>query len=184
MPLSRTRKVNHIVPKLAAGVQMSMITKLMAMVGEVAGGGGAEPGVGPDQLAVAALLVHVARADGRFDAAERGRLMELLMARFGWPDDAVRRLVDRADGLDRDVDDIAELIDMAGHSLHGGGDKRQLVAMAYEVAAADGHVAEFEEDLVWRLGHLLGLADPDIAAIRNGALGGAARPADRIEALP
>ena len=82
------------------------------------------------------------------------------------------------------MDDIAALIDMAGHSLNDRDGRRQVVAMAYGVAAADGHVAEFEEDLVWRLGHLLGLADPDIAAIREGAIGGGAGPAGRSEARP
>lgn len=157
---------------------MSLVTKLVHLVSNLVGVADAsgEPGLSDERIAAAALLVHVARADGRIDTSERNRLVNIFMARFGWSDATARRLVERADELDREVDDVAELIDMMGHSL-APADKRQLVGMAYQVAAADGRVLEFEDDLVWRLGHLMGFDDRDIAAIRAGAIGDADVPA-------
>jgi uncharacterized tellurite resistance protein B-like protein len=157
---------------MTASVQMSLVTRLIDLVSEVVSPGGAEDrDVDRDgRLATAALLVHVARVDGAIGGAERSGLASLLQGRFGLSAGAVERLVARADSLDREVDDITELIDMMGHSLDDLG-KRDLVAMAYRVAVADGTVQEFEDDLVWRLGHLLGFGDPEIADMRERALG-------------
>jgi uncharacterized tellurite resistance protein B-like protein len=41
--------------------------------------------------------------------------------------------------------------------------------MAYRVAAVDGFVDEFEDDLVWRIGRLLRLDEGAVAAIREDA---------------
>ena len=163
---------------------MSLVTKIVEFVEQFAGatGGGRDDDVSEEQLAAAALLVHVARADGRIDPAERARLVDLLSKREGWSDGAVSRLVDRADGLDREIDDVAELIDMMGHSLSPDG-KRSFVGMAYEIAAADGRVDEFEDDLVWRVGHLMGLADDEISAIRASTVG-AAGGSDAVRGAP
>ena len=127
----------------------------------------------PDQeLAAAALLVHVARVDGRVGGREDEALVAMLAARFDLPPDEARRLVDRAAGLDRDTDDVASLVDMLGHSLNAD-DRRDLVAMAYRLAASDGQIGEFEDDLVWRLGRLLGFDDDGIASVRSASLAGA-----------
>ena len=154
---------------------MSLVTKIVDFVGQVSGLSvqGDARHVSEEQLAAAALLVHVARVDGRIDPAERARLVDVLSTRQGWSEEAVIRLVDRADSLDREVDDVAELIDMMGHSLTPEG-KRDFLGRAYGVAAADGQLAEFEDDLVWRVGHLMGLADDEIAAIRAGTVQAAA----------
>jgi uncharacterized tellurite resistance protein B-like protein len=157
---------------MTASVQMSLVTKLIDLVSEVVSPGGARDGDADEdgRLATAALLVHVARVDGAIGEAERSSLARLLMDRFGLSAVAVERLLARADRLDREVDDITALIDMMGHSLDDLG-KRDLVAMAYRVAVADGQVQEFEDDLVWRLGHLLGFGDAEIADIRERPLG-------------
>lgn len=156
---------------LAAAVQMSFVTRLLE---RLSGGGTAVStegtGVEPDLLAAAAILVHVARVDGRLDGPERVALVVLLADRFGLADEAAVALVARADGLDREVDDVAGLIDMLGHETDAG-DRKRLLAMAYGVAAADGTVQEFEDDLIWRMGHLLGFDDNTIAAIRTESLG-------------
>lgn len=125
-------------------------------------------GAAEERLAMAALLVHVARADGEIQAAERDQLMRVLGSRFGLGEGAARRLLERAGDLDRAVDDVADLIDMMGHSLDDAS-KRDLLAAAYRVAAADGPLLEFEDDLLWRLGRLFGFASETIDAIRDGA---------------
>jgi uncharacterized tellurite resistance protein B-like protein len=42
--------------------------------------------------------------------------------------------------------------------------------MAYRIAALDGYLHEFEEDLLWRIGRLLGLSDSEVVALREKAL--------------
>lgn len=147
---------------------MSILTRLFARVRDVVGPAGATDVVPDERLAVAALLVHVARVDGRVSETERQALRRLVATRFGLTADAAERLVERADDMDREVDDVAALIEMMGHGLDGQ-ERRRSLAMAYDVAGADGDVGEFEADLVWRLGRLLGFDDAEIEAIRIGA---------------
>jgi uncharacterized tellurite resistance protein B-like protein len=42
--------------------------------------------------------------------------------------------------------------------------------MAYRIAALDGYLHEFEDDLLWRIGRLLGFSDADVTALRELAL--------------
>ncbi len=154
---------------------MSLVSRLIDLVSDAVR---ARPGVAdvldglPDErLAVAALLVHVARVDGRIVETERARLEAFAAAAFGLGPDAAARLVARADAVDRETDGLSDLVERMGHDLDRDG-RRRLLGTAYEVAAADGRLHEFEEDLVWRLGRLLGLQDPDIQAIRDAAVSG------------
>ena len=130
-------------------------------------------GVSDERLAAAALLVHVARVDGIVAETERQALFGFLTARFGVSDRAAEALLARAGRLDREVDDVAGLIELMGHGLDEQ-DRARLLASAYRIAAADGSVLEFEDDLVWRVGHLLGFDDAAIGAIRSDAIGEAA----------
>lgn len=150
---------------------MSVITRLIQMVREAT-----EPEVDPalsldvsdDRLASAALLVHVARVDGAFDPAERRALVEALASGYGLTSEAAEALVERADRFDREVDDVAGLVEMLGHETYRD-DRRRLLATACTIAAADGSVGEFESDLLWRMGRLLGFDDLTIDEIRSPA---------------
>ena len=123
------------------------------------------------RLAIAALLLHVARADGRLGDADRARLAALFQFWFGLPADQAKRLVARGDVVDRETSSLATLVEMVGHDVPAD-ERRELLAMAYTVAAVDGAVREFEDDLVWRVGQLLGLDDQDIVAVKDATLGG------------
>lgn len=120
---------------------------------------------GDEPLAAIALLVHVARADGTLAPAEAERLARLVEGRYAASRSEADALIARAAAFDAQTRDIAMLVEMIGHE--GGLDeRRRLLAMAWSVATADGTVHEFEEALVWRLGHLLGFADEAIGEAR------------------
>jgi uncharacterized tellurite resistance protein B-like protein len=123
------------------------------------------------RLAIAALLLHVARAEGRMGDADRARLAALFQFWFGLAAEEAKRLVARGDVVDRETDSLAALVDMVRYDVPTA-ERRQLLAMAYTVAAVDGAVREFEDDLVWRVGQLLGLDDQDIVAVKDATLGG------------
>jgi uncharacterized tellurite resistance protein B-like protein len=157
---------------------MSLVTRLIELVGGSLGAPTPDPdGLESEPLAAAALLVHVARVDGSFAEAERDRLTLLLQSRFGLSESLAERLVVRADGLDREVDDVATLVEMMGRSVDRE-ERLRVLGMAYQVAGAHGEIEEFEDDLVWRVGHLLGFTDPEIEAIRADAV-----PASKPAAL-
>ena len=120
-------------------------------------------------LAAVALLVHVARVDGALGPSERGRLTRLVLGRFADTPEAADALIESAVAFDDETRDVAALVEMSGRDAREG-ERRRLLAMAYTVAAADGRLHEFEEDLVWRVGHLLGFDDAAIVAARDAAL--------------
>lgn len=154
---------------------MSLVSRLVGFVQEAIGppiDAAQAFDVSDERLAAAALLVHVARVDGVFDRAERAALLDLLGSGYGLAPQAAEALLARADRFDHEVDDVATLVEMVGHDA---GDRTRLLAMAYRVASTDGVVGEFESDLVWRMGRLLGLTDEAVERIRTDALGAAAQ---------
>lgn len=125
----------------------------------------------PQRLTAAALLAYVARADGQLRPQEEEELIRLLRARYALSEDDAAALVADAEGLHPDRDGATDLVDRILRETPAA-ERPTLLAMAYRVAAADGEVREIEEDLVWRVGHLLGLRDGEIEAIRQRALVG------------
>jgi uncharacterized tellurite resistance protein B-like protein len=154
---------------------MTFVAKLIGLIstGPSRTGEGAAA-VSEEKLALAALLVHVARVDGEIEPRERARLHSLLASRLEVPESDVESLIDEADRFDREIGDVPSLLELLGHHFDDA-ERRQLLLMAYGVATADGPLGEFEDDLVWRLGHLLAFNDAQIEAIRVEAARG---PAD------
>ena len=121
------------------------------------------------RVTMAALLALVARVDGRVLPVEEEGLKAMIGSRFGLSAESVDRLFEDVDALDESADQATTL---AGRIRQGIGEEGRplLLAMAYRIAAIDGDVHEFEDDLVWRLGRLLGLAETEIGAVREDAL--------------
>jgi uncharacterized tellurite resistance protein B-like protein len=161
---------------------MPLIPRLLAYAAEMFGAPPPKPAAIADEggpLAAVALLVHVARVDGTLAAVERERLARLLVGRFAATAEEAEALIARATDVDDATRDVADLVAMVGRDVSET-ERRSLLGMAWAVAAADGRVHEFEDDLVWRLGQLLGFDETAIAGARAVAL--AALPADGARA--
>lgn len=125
----------------------------------------------PDQhLALASLLVRVARADGHASAAELGRIERILAARFGLTPEAalaLRREAETAETLAPDTVRFTRALKEAV-ALE---DRAALVEALWQVALTDGG-RDAEEDRLLRLvANLLGLTDVDSALARQRAQG-------------
>ena len=126
---------------------------------------GAEPGEGTPaadavELATAALLVEMQRADLVIDEADDAAIRALLARHFALDDDAVARLVALAnDRADESVSlhEFTRLI----HAHFDVAQKTTVVEMLWRVAYADGRVDEHEEHLVRKDADLLYL--PQVA---------------------
>ncbi|ACA16339.1 protein of unknown function DUF1332 [Methylobacterium sp. 4-46] len=162
---------------------MPLMPRLLAYAADMFGAPKPQDGaaVSEEHLAAAALLVHVARVDGTLAAVERDRLARLLVGRFAGSQQEAEALIARAIDVDDETRDFADLVAMTGRDASET-ERRNLLGMAWAVAAADGQVHEFEDDLVWRLGQLLGFDEAAIAGARAVAL--AALPAGRTGAPP
>jgi uncharacterized tellurite resistance protein B-like protein len=148
---------------------MSLISRLLSLLGSADARGPDLAESRDGRVAVTALLVHVARIDGKLDDVERGRLEGLFTERLGLTLDDARNLVALGEEASVARPDLAELVESAGRDADEA-ERRELLSMAYSVAAANGTMAEFEEDLVWRVGKLLGFDEVAIQSARAAGL--------------
>ena len=118
------------------------------------------------RLAAAALLVHIASVDGDFDANERSRIQKIVETRFGLDADQSRELIHAAFESERDAVDLYRFTSVLKRHLDEDG-RRQVVAMLWDMAHADGKVHEFEENVVWRVAELIGVSGRELMALRR-----------------
>ncbi|UXU74582.1 MULTISPECIES: tellurite resistance TerB family protein [unclassified Paracoccus (in: a-proteobacteria)] len=121
------------------------------------------------EVAVAALLVRLARADDHYGEAERQRIDQILMRRRGL--DAVQAAERRAaaEMIEAEAPDtvrftrsIKDRIDLT--------DRNDILMALWQVAYADGRRDQDEESFVRLVAGLLGIADRDSALARQRAL--------------
>jgi uncharacterized tellurite resistance protein B-like protein len=121
------------------------------------------------QLGAAALVVHLAWVDGAFSVREAAWLRQAVESYTGLSGDDAERFIALAEQIDRETDDFAASVESLRRRL--APDQRlSLVALLWRTAMADGVLHEFEEDLVMRIGELLGLSAPEAEAIRAAEL--------------
>lgn len=139
-----------------------MFTRLRALLWSV----DAVPAERNLHLAAAALLVEAARMDGRVEAVERRRIVEVLAHYFHLPGEQAQSLLDQA------IPVAERSVQLAGfaRTLKDGMDSEArvgLIEMLWEVVYADGRVDDYEANLVRRLAGLLHVPDQDAGAARK-----------------
>lgn len=118
------------------------------------------------RLAAAALLIHVARVDGRIDPAESARLREIIEDRFGLDDAATERLIARAEQSDTEAVDFFHFTSVLKRTLDDAG-RQRIIEMMWDVVFADGEITEFEDNVVFRVAELLGVSTRDRVLLRQ-----------------
>jgi uncharacterized tellurite resistance protein B-like protein len=123
----------------------------------------------PDaRLALAALLVRVARTDGLYSAEEVERIDRALGQRYGLDPFAAARLRSEAEDLEREAPDTVRFT-RALKEATALEDRSELLTALWSVALADG-LREAHEDRLMRLvANLLGLTDVESALARKEA---------------
>lgn len=106
------------------------------------------------RLAGAVLLLELARADFAQQPAELDALRRELMRAYGLSDAEVEALLDRARDHSRHSVSLHAHLDTLNRELDAAG-KRELLAMLWRVAYADGRLDPQEEALIRRLADLL-----------------------------
>jgi len=123
----------------------------------------------PDaQLALATLLVRIARTDGLYAAEEVERIDRVLMHRYGLDPFAAARLRSEAEAVEREAPDTVRFT-RALKEATALEDRAELLTALWSVALVDG-LREAHEDRLMRLvANLLGLTDVDSALARQRA---------------
>lgn len=114
----------------------------------------------PIELATAALLIELARADFSEASTELEAIRQLLQKRFSLSAAAVEKLLAEAG---RRADDAVSLHEFT-HRLNTElpeSEKLGIVEMLWRVSHADGHIEKHEEQLIQRIAGLLHISDRD-----------------------
>ncbi|WP_307534528.1 TerB family tellurite resistance protein [Paracoccus sp. PAMC 22219] len=140
---------------------MDLLTRLM---GDTAG----PIDSGDAELAIAALLVRVARADDHYDQAERDRIEQVLSRRgLTAPEAAARRA--QAEALEAEASDTVRFTRQIKDRI-ALEDRRAVLAGLWEVALADHNRGADEDSLIRLVSSLLGMTDRESAQIRQQVL--------------
>jgi uncharacterized tellurite resistance protein B-like protein len=118
------------------------------------------------RLAAAALLIHAAMIDGAMSEAERDRLNDVIMARFGLDAAEASELMATATTAEQEAVDLYRFTSLLNRALDDAG-RHRMIEMMWQVAHADGRVTEFEDNLIWRAADLLHVPSQARVALRR-----------------
>ncbi len=118
------------------------------------------------RLALTALLVRLAHADGQYEVAEIERIDAIIQARFGLDHDGAKALRRDAEALEGEAPDTVRFTRAIKDAVPYD-ERLGVIEALWQVALADG-VREAEEDALLRLvSNLLGINDRDSALARQ-----------------
>ncbi len=120
------------------------------------------------QLALATLLVRVARADGLYAQAEVDRIDRVLALQFGLDPFAAARLRRDAEGMEAEAPDTVRFTRALKDAV-APEDRAGMMQALWSVALADGLRDDAEDQLLRLVSNLLGLSDQDSAFARKRA---------------
>jgi uncharacterized tellurite resistance protein B-like protein len=118
------------------------------------------------RLAAAALLVHVAAIEGEVTPAVQEKLHGLLKQRFQLDDNATDKLLAKATEAEHEAVDLYHFTSLLNRTMDEAG-RRRVVEMMWEIVYVDGHVSEFEDNLLWRAADLLGIGSRERIELRQ-----------------
>ncbi|WP_182086164.1 TerB family tellurite resistance protein [Aureimonas sp. ME7] len=122
------------------------------------------------RVAAAALLFHVAEADGRASEREEETLRRVLARQFSLDADTARRIERAGQEADAEAVDLYRFTSVLLRHLDEG-ERVRFVEFLWQVALVDGTVHELEDNVVWRISELLGVSGRDrMLAKREAAL--------------
>lgn len=123
----------------------------------------------PDaRLALATLLVRIARTDGLYAVEEVERIDKVLSRRYGLDPFATAKLRTEAETLEREAPDTVRFTRALKEAVPLE-DRAELMTALWSVALADGQREAHEDRLVRLVASLLGLTDVESALARRKA---------------
>lgn len=122
------------------------------------------------RLAAVALLIHITSVDGDVSEVERNKLHSLITARFGLDDADADALIEAAIAAESDAVDMYRFTSRLKRALDEDG-RRKIVEMMFQIVYADGHLNEFEDNVIWRAADLLGISTRDRVELRRQVAG-------------
>ncbi len=119
-------------------------------------------------LAAAALLIEVARADFDFGDSEEQTISEVLRTTLDLGADEIAEIIDLAHEESREATSLHQFTRLINDS-HELEDKKRLMTALWQVAYADGRIDKYEEQLLRRIAELLHLRQPEFIQAKHAA---------------
>ena len=129
----------------------------------------ADPAPLPDpdaRLALTALLVRIARADGDYAAAEIAQIDRIIASRYDLPPAEATALRQQGETLEAEAPDTVRFTRAIKDAVVYE-DRLAVVTAAWSVVLADGGRAQEENALMRLIASLLGVSDVDSARARQ-----------------
>ncbi|RYH01817.1 TerB family tellurite resistance protein [Salipiger sp. IMCC34102] len=120
-----------------------------------------DPAPAPDtdaRLALGALLVRLARADGDYSQVERDRIEAILMRRYGLPDASALRA--DCEQLEAEAPDTVRFTRAIKDAV-AYEDRLAVIESMWQIVLADGHRDDEENSLMRMTAPMLGVEDRD-----------------------
>lgn len=124
------------------------------------------------RLALSALLVRIARADGDYAAQEVHRIDRILMQRYGLSPHSVIALRKEAEALESEAPDTVRFTRAIKDAVPYE-ERLAVIEALWQVALADGARDGAEDALVRMVSSMLGVSDQDSAVARQRMQGDA-----------
>lgn len=118
------------------------------------------------RIALAALLVRLARVDDDYDPAEQRMITQLLSDRFGMDTDGAQSLREQAETLEAKAPDTQHFTHQIKQSVPFE-DRIQLIEDLWALSLADGTRDNAENSFLRLVANLLGVSDKDSALARQ-----------------
>ncbi|WP_282025005.1 tellurite resistance TerB family protein [Limimaricola cinnabarinus] len=122
------------------------------------------------RLALGALLVRLARADGDYSAEEARRIHRILMARYGLDEAEAASLRADCEVMEAEAPDTVRFTRAIKDAVSYE-EREAVIEALWEIALADGQRDAEEDALMRMVAPMLGVSDPDSAHARRRAAG-------------
>jgi uncharacterized tellurite resistance protein B-like protein len=118
------------------------------------------------RLALCALLVRVARADGHFDSDERALILQIAQTRYALGPEAAQTLLQQAEILESEAPDTVRFTRAIKDAVPFEA-RTAIIESLWQVVLADGVRDDAEDSLLRMVANFLGINDRDSALARQ-----------------
>ena len=106
------------------------------------------------QLAAAALLIELSRADFERSASEQQAMEAVLKQKFSLPDEQLKTLIELAEAENREANSLYNFTSLINEH-YSSKQKIALITAMWTVAFADGELSKYEDHLIRKTADLI-----------------------------
>jgi uncharacterized tellurite resistance protein B-like protein len=123
------------------------------------------------QLAAAALLIEIGKADYQRDPREQAAILHAVGTAFALTPAALAELMEDAETTSHQATSLYEFTNLVNQH-YSEAEKQQLIRQLWRVAGADGNIDKYEDHLIRRIAELIYVSHSQFIRAKLEVLGG------------